>query len=64
MTVSKCFQLIMYGLIAGYELPRMASRFKSHEFPENGYPDIPLSPRTPLQESGLMQLQQSFGLLP
>ena len=64
MTVSKCIQLIMYGLIVGYELPRMASRFKSHEFPENGYPDIPLSPRAPLQESGLMQLQQRFGLLP
>lgn len=54
----------MYGLIVGYELPRMASRFKSHEFPENGYPDIPLSPMAPLQESGLMQLQQRFGLLP
>ena len=48
MTVSKCFQLIMYGLIVGYELPRMASRFKSHEFPENDYPDIPLSLREPL----------------
>lgn len=64
MTVSKCFQLIMYGLIVGYELPRMASRFKSSKFPETGYPDIPLSPRAPLQESGLMQLQQRFGLLP
>ena len=43
MTVSKCFQLIMYGLIAGYELPRIASRFKSSKFPENDYPDIPPS---------------------
>lgn len=50
MTVSKCIQLIMYGLIAGYELPRMASRFKSSKFPENGYPDIPLSLREPLRE--------------
>ena len=38
MTVSKCIQLIMYGLIAGYELPRMASRFKSHKFPEKRVP--------------------------
>lgn len=53
----------MYGLIVGYELPRMASRFKSHKFPENGYHDITLSPREPLQESGLLQLRQSFGLL-
>ena len=50
MTVSKCFQLIMYGLIVGYELPRMASRFKSHEFPENDYRVIPLSLREPLRE--------------
>ena len=50
MTVSKCIQLIMYGLIVGYELPRMASRFKSHKFPENDYPDIPLSLREPLRE--------------
>jgi len=48
MTVSKFIQLIMYGLIAGYELPRMASRFKPPKFPENGYPDIPLSLREPL----------------
>jgi hypothetical protein len=47
MTVSKCIQLIMYGLIAGYELPRMASRFKTSKFPE---PDIPLSLREPLRE--------------
>ena len=57
MTVSKCFQLIMYGLIAGYELPRMASRFKSSKFPENGYPDIPLSSRVPLREPGLLYNQ-------
>lgn len=50
MTVSKCFQLIIYGLIAGYELPRMASRFKSSKFLETGYPDIPLSLREPLRE--------------
>lgn len=50
MTVSKCIQLIMYGLIAGYELPRMASRFKPPKFPENDYPDIPLSLRGSLQE--------------
>lgn len=48
MTVSKCIQLIMYGLIAGYELPRMASRFKPPKFSENDYPDIPLSLREPL----------------
>lgn len=53
MTVSKCFQLIMYGLIVGYELPRMASRFKSSKFPETGYPDIPLGLREPLREPGL-----------
>lgn len=47
MTVSKCIQLIIYGLIAGYELPRMASRFKPTKFPENDYPDIPLSLREP-----------------
>jgi len=50
MTVSKCFQLIIYGLIAGYELSRMASRFKSSKFLEPGYPDIPLSLREPLRE--------------
>lgn len=50
MTVSKCFQLIMYGLIAGYELPRAVSRFKYPKFPENGYPDIPLSLREPLRD--------------
>lgn len=50
MTVSKCIQLIMYGLIAGYELPRMVSRFKTSKFPENENPDIPLSLREPLRE--------------
>lgn len=54
MTVSKCFQLIMYGFIAGYELPRMASRFKTSKFPENECRDIPLSLRDPLRESGLL----------
>ena len=41
MTVSKCIQLIMYGLIAGYELPRMASRFKTPKFPETGTRTFP-----------------------
>ena len=63
MTVSKCFQLIMYGLIVGYELPRMASRVKSSQFPENGYHDIPLSPREPLQEPSLVQSWQGTGKL-
>lgn len=60
MTVSKCIQLIMYGLIAGYELPRMASRFKTSKFPE---PDIPLSLREPLREPGLVQSWQGTGKL-
>ena len=50
MTISKCIQLIMYGLIAGYELPRMASRFKTPKLPENEYRDIPLILREPLRE--------------
>ena len=57
----------MYGLIAGYELPRMAARFKSSKFPENGYPDIPLSLREPLREPprepGLVQSWQGTGKL-
>lgn len=53
MTVSKCFQLIMYGLIAGYELPRMASRFKNLQVPENACADVPISPSVPLREFGL-----------
>lgn len=33
MTISKCIQLAMYGIIAGYELPRMISRFSPPKFP-------------------------------
>ena len=42
MTVSKCIQFIMYGIIVGYELPRMMSRFspqKTTAFPIDRLPD-------------------------
>lgn len=34
MTVSRCFQLILYGIIAGYEIPRMVSRFTVQPEPD------------------------------
>lgn len=36
MTVSKCLQLIMYGVIAGYETPRMLSKFTRPKLPDYG----------------------------
>jgi len=53
MTLSKCIQLILYGIIAGYEIPRIGSRLVNPKFDENECPDIHLSP---LQESALDQV--------
>jgi hypothetical protein len=34
MTVSKCLQLVLYGLIVGYEIPRMEAKFSALKQPK------------------------------
>lgn len=41
MTASKCIQLVLYGLIAGYELPRMKAKFSA-----SGKPTVILTKRS------------------
>lgn len=34
MTASKCLQLVLYGLIVGYEFPRMKAKFSASKQPK------------------------------
>lgn len=37
--MSKCLQLVLYGMITGYEVPRMLSRFARPQSPERDTSD-------------------------